>query len=150
MTRVIVAFAVLLPAAAGARIAFAAPQKQQQQQQAVPAAAEPPEEDASLKEKEYALNPLQAEKEFKIGLFYAKKGSWRAAAGRFEEASKWNPGLVEAYLKLADAAEKLNDRPRARQALEQFVETAAEDDKRLAGVKKRLAALPPAPAPPKP
>lgn len=147
MTRVILAFALLLLATPRGWCASPEPQKQQQQQVAP---VEPPEEDSSLKEKEYALNPVQAEKEFKIGLFYAKKGSWRAAAGRFEEAAKWNPGLVEAYLKLADAAEKLNDRPRARQALEQFVEAAPEDDKRVPAVKKRLAALPPSPPQPKP
>lgn len=121
----LLAFAGLLPA----------------QQQAPPAPAEPPEEDASLKEKEYTLNPLQAEKEYKIGLFYAKKGSWKAAAGRFEEATKWNPALADAYLKLADAADKLNAPDRARRALEQFLE-AAPDDKRAAAVKKRLAAYP--------
>lgn len=135
VTRVILAFSLL---------AIAGWAGQQVREKQPPAAAEPPEEDVSLhKDKEYALNPVQAEKEFKIGLFYAKKGSWRAAAGRFEEAAKWNPGYLEAFLKLADAAEKLNDRPRAKQALEQFLEAAPEDDRRVGAVKKRLAAIPP-------
>ena len=52
------------------------PTEQQQEQ-------EPPEEDASLKPKEYTFNPLQAEKEFRIGTYYFHKGSFKAAANRF-------------------------------------------------------------------
>lgn len=139
MTRVFLAFA----------LAVAGLTAQKPQQTLTP--VEPPEEDASLKEKtEYTLNPLQAEKEYKIGLFYAKKGSWRAAAGRFEEAAKWNPGLLDAYLKLADAATKLGDQARVKHALEQFVESAPDDDKRLPAVKKRLGGAAAAPPPAKP
>lgn len=78
----------------------AAPQK--------PTYQEPPEEDKSLsKQSEYSFNPLQATKEFRVGLFYWKKGSYKAAAGRFEEAVKWNPSFAEAYFRLAEAREKL-------------------------------------------
>jgi tetratricopeptide (TPR) repeat protein len=105
--------------------------------------ADPPEEDTgTFKEKEYTLNPVQAEKEFKIGLYYAKKKSWRAAAGRFDEAAKWNPSLAEAYFKKAEALEKLSETAKARQAWEQFLE-AAPDDKRSAEVQKKLKAAPP-------
>lgn len=73
-----------------------------------PTYQEPPEEDKSLsKEAEYSFNPLQATKEFRVGLFYWKKGSYKAAAGRFEEAVKWNPSFAEAYYRLAEAREKL-------------------------------------------
>jgi hypothetical protein len=37
---------------------------------------EPEEEDESLKPKEYSFNPLQAEKEVRVGNFYFKKGSY--------------------------------------------------------------------------
>ena len=50
----------------------------------------PPEEDKSIAVKEYAFNPLQAQKEIRTGNYYFKKGAFRAAAGRFEEATKWN------------------------------------------------------------
>jgi len=114
------------------------------QQPAAP--VEPPEEDASLKPaKEYALNPVQAEKEFKIGLFYAKKHSWRAAANRFEEATKWDPGYADAYCKRAEMLEKLGDKAKLREALQQFLE-AAPDDKRAPEMQKKLKALPPPPA----
>jgi tetratricopeptide (TPR) repeat protein len=69
---------------------------------------EPPEEDKSLsRETEYAFNPLQASKEYRVGQFYLKKGSLRAAAGRFEEATKWNPSFADAFLRLAETREKL-------------------------------------------
>lgn len=73
-----------------------------------PVYEEPPEEDESLTRKtEYSFNPLQAAQEFKVGEFYRKKGNHKAAAGRYLEATKWNPGLAEAYLKLGEAREKL-------------------------------------------
>jgi len=102
--------------------------------------AEPKEEDESLIPKEYAFNPLQAEKEFKVGAFYFRKGSYRAAAGRFLEATRWNPGYAEAYLRLAEAQEKLKDAKAARQAYAKFLELAP-DDKRGAEVRRRLQRL---------
>ena len=78
---------------------------------------EPPEEDKSPAEKqEYTLNPLQAAREMKIGNFYFRKGSFRAAARRFEEATKWDPNSVEAWMRLGDTQQKLGDEKAARQA----------------------------------
>lgn len=98
---------------------------------------EPPEEDEALVVKEYSFNPLQAEKELKIGNFYFKKGRYKAAARRFEEATKWNPGGAEAYLRLGAARERLNDSKGAREAFAKFVELVP-DDKRAPEIKKRL------------
>lgn len=98
----------------------------------------PPEEDESLQPKaEYEFNPLQAEKDVRIGNFYFRKGSYAAAAGRFREATKWNPKFAEAYLRLGDAEEKRKDRKAARQAWAKFVELAP-DDKRAPEIKKKL------------
>ena len=47
----------------------------------------PPEEDTSITVPVYGFNPLQAQKEIRTGNYYFKKGSYRAAAGRFEEAT---------------------------------------------------------------
>ena len=102
-----------------------------------PEPVEPPEEDASLKVKEYSLNPVQAEKEYKVGLFYAKKKSWRAAANRFDEAVKWNPGYAGAHYKLAEMLENLGEKDRAVEAWKQFLE-AAPDDKRAPSVQRKL------------
>ena len=107
-------------------------------QQSAPKEQNPPEEDETLQpKKEYAFNPLQAEKEVKIGDFYFKKGSFKAAANRFLEATKWNPGFAEAYFRLGEAEEKLRDRKAAHQAWAKFLEVAP-DDKRAPEVKKKL------------
>src|ERR1041385_2302449 len=75
----------------------------------------PPEEDTSTAvNKEYAFNPLQAKKEIMIGDQYFKKGSFRAAAGRYSEATKWNSGEPEAWFKLGEAEEKLKDAKAAK------------------------------------
>ena len=69
----------------------------------------PKEEDENLSAKEYSFNPLQAEKEVRVGEYYFKKGSYRAAALRFREATKWNQGYGEAWLRLGETAEKQKD-----------------------------------------
>jgi tetratricopeptide (TPR) repeat protein len=86
-----------------------------------PPVIEPEEEDESLKPKEYTLNPLQAEDEIRIGNFYAKKGSNKAAARRYEEATRWNPASAEAFLKLGEMREKLSDWKSAKAAYEKYL-----------------------------
>jgi tetratricopeptide (TPR) repeat protein len=105
-----------------------------------PPEQEPPEEDESLKPKEYSLNPLQADKEIYVGNFYFKRGNYKGAAARFEEATRWHPGSAEAWMRLGDARDKLNDPAAAREAYEKFLEVAP-DHKRAKDVKKKLAAL---------
>lgn len=101
-----------------------------------PAVQEPPEEDESLKPQEYAFNPLQAEKELKIGKFYYKKTSYKAALRRFEEATKWNPSLAEAWLRIAETRVKLHDKG-ARDAYRKFLELEPQG-KQAAEVRKKL------------
>ena len=119
--------------------ATVAPALDKDKKQAAPAQQEevPPEEDEGLAPKVYTFNPLQADKEIRIGGFYFKKGSYKAAARRFEEATKWNPGLADAYLKWGEALEKLRNKPGAREAYTKFVELAP-DDKRAPEIKKKL------------
>ena len=113
---------------------FAAPQPPAQPP------VEPPEEDASYVKKEYSFNPLQAQKEVKIGQFYLKKGAWKAAALRFEEALKWNPADAAPWLLLGDARAKLKDARAAREAYAKYLELAP-DAKDAPSVKKRMDAL---------
>jgi len=119
------------------------PAQQKPAEQKEPASQEqaPPEEDESQKPKEYSFNPLQAEHEVRIGNFYFHKGKYRAAEQRFREATRWNPNLAEAYVRLGEAAEKEKDWNAAREAYEKFVELAAED-KRSAEIRKKIAKLP--------
>ena len=107
------------------------------QQKTAPKPQEPAEEDESLTVKEYSFNPLQAEKEVKIGAYYFKKGSYRAAALRFREATQWNPGDSDAWLRLAEASEKLKDAKAAREAYAKYLEVAP-DARNAAEVRKKL------------
>jgi len=100
----------------------------------------PKEEDTTLGEKEYAFNPLQAEKEIRVGDFYFKKGKYRAAAERFREATKWNAGSAEAWLRLGDAATKQKDPQTAKEAYSKYLELAA-DAKNAPEIRKKLEKL---------
>ncbi len=109
--------------------------QQEKPQQTPP--QEPPEEDATDRPKEYALNPLQAVKEFNIGNYYLKKGSLKAAAGRYEEATRWNPTFGDAYLKWAEVLERLRQQDKARDVYGKFLEMAP-DHKRAVEIKRKL------------
>ena len=106
-------------------------------QKPAPQEQEPPEEDESVKKKEYAFNPLQASKEVQIGNFYFKKGSYRAAAQRFREATQWNAGLAEAWLRLGEAQEKLKNPKAAREAYAKYLELDP-DGKNAAEIRKKI------------
>ena len=97
----------------------------------------PPEENKAIAVKEYAFNPLQALKEIRTGNYYFKKGAFRAAAGRFEEAIKWNSGEPEAWLRLGEAEEKLKDPKAAHTAYAKYLELAS-DAKNADEIRKKL------------
>ena len=103
-----------------------------------PAAIEPPEEDVNTERvKEYTFNPLQAAKEIKIGAFYFKKGAHKAALARFEEAVKWDPASADAWVRIAEAREKLGDRAGARAAYQKILELQP-DGKQAESIRKKL------------
>jgi len=107
-----------------------------------PPVQEPPEEDVSIDPKtEYVLNPLQAEKEIRIGNYYFKKGSNKAAARRYEEAVKWDPNSAEGWYKLGEAQGKLGNAKAQRDAWTKYLELEP-DGKFVAVVKKRLSHKP--------
>ena len=108
--------------------------------QSQPKEAEPPEEDESAKPKEYAFNPLQAEKEVTVGNFYMKKGSYSAAVARYTEATRWNPTLAEAYLRLGEAEEKFRNPKAAKEAYSKYLQLSP-DAKNAAEIKKKLAKM---------
>ncbi len=88
-----------------------------------------PEEDEDLvQETDYAFNPIQAEKEVRVGDFYWKKKSYVAAAGRYREATLWNPRWAEAYWKLALAEQKV-------------AETTSSDSEREVSLEQSIDAL---------
>ncbi len=102
---------------------------------------EPPEEDESLAPKVYALNPVQAKKEIVAGDYYFKKPNYSAAAKRYLEATRWDPGSAEAFRKLGDAREKLREYGPAREAYLKYIELA-EDPKEKDAATKKMAKWP--------
>lgn len=59
-------------------------------------------------------------------MFYWHKGSYRAAAARFVEATRWNPGWQEAYLKLGETQAKLKHKEDAKKTLAKVVQLDPE------------------------
>ena len=99
---------------------------------------EPPEEDEALQPKVYALNPVQAKKEIVVGDQYLKKANYNAAVRRYLEATRWDPGSAEAFLKLGAAYEKRREYGPAREAYSKFLELG-EDPKEKDAVRKKMA-----------
>ena len=100
----------------------------------------PPDEDAVTAPKEYVFNPVQSKREVEVGLQYFHKGNFKAAANRFTEATKWNDGNAEAWLRLAEAEEKEKNVKGEREALAKYLQLAPEA-KNAAELKKKLAKL---------
>ncbi len=97
----------------------------------------PPEEDKAKVQQVYSFNPLQSKKEVTVGELYLKKGDFKAAAGRFREATKWNDGNAEAWLRLGDAEDKMKDAKAAQEAWEKYLQLAP-DAKNAAEVRRKL------------
>ena len=115
--------------------------KKQRSQPAASGQQEVPlEEDTSLAVKEYAFNPLQAQKELQIGNFYFKTGKYRSAALRFREATKWNDGYSDAWLRLGETEEKLKDPKAAKEAYTRYL-ALASDAKNASEIRKKLQKL---------
>jgi tetratricopeptide (TPR) repeat protein len=100
----------------------------------------PPEEDKAKIQEEYSFNPLKSKKDVTVGEFYFKKSDFKAAAGRFREATRWNDGNAEAWLRLGDAEDKMHDAKAAREAWEKYLQLAP-DAKNSAEVRKKLEKL---------
>jgi tetratricopeptide (TPR) repeat protein len=100
----------------------------------------PPEEDKAKIPEEYSFNPLKSKKDVTVGEFYFKKSDFKAAAGRFREATKWNDGNAEAWLRLGDAEDRMHDAKAAREAWEKYLQLAP-DAKNAAEVRKKLEKL---------
>jgi tetratricopeptide (TPR) repeat protein len=100
----------------------------------------PPEEDKAKTQEEYSFNPLKSKKDVTVGEFYFKKNDFKAAAGRFREATKWNDGNAEAWLRLGDAQDKMHDAKAAREAWEKYLQLAP-DAKNAVEVRKKIEKL---------
>jgi tetratricopeptide (TPR) repeat protein len=119
-----------------------AQKKQQPTTQQPPDETNPPEEDASVAPKVYTFDPLEAQRCIGIGNFYMHKGSkgYRAALGRYEDATKYDPNSAEAFFKVGEVEEKLNNKDAAKIAFQKVVKLAP-DSKFAKDAKKKLANL---------
>jgi|SRR5690349_17522851 tetratricopeptide (TPR) repeat protein len=111
--------------------------KKQRPQATSPKEEVPPEEDTGLATEEYSFNPLQAEKDVRVGNFYLKQGKLRSAEGRYRSATRWNDGYAEAWLRLGMIEEKLKDPKAAREAYAKYLEVAS-DAKNAGEIRKKL------------
>ena len=100
----------------------------------------PPEEDTSVVKQEYSFNPVRSRRDVEVGNFYFKKGDWKAAAGRFKEATLWNEGNAEAWLRWGETEEKRGVASAAKGAYEKYL-AIAPDAKNAAEIKRRLEKL---------
>ena len=84
-----------------------------------------------------------AEHEWYVAGFYAKRRHWAGAAGRYETLVRKFPGTpheVDALLALADVYVRMEDRFKARQALQEII-VKHPDDPRKARAEQLLAEL---------
>ncbi|MFL6353041.1 MAG: tetratricopeptide repeat protein [Bryobacteraceae bacterium] len=100
----------------------------------------PPEEDSSVAPKVYPLNPLESERNIKVGNFYMRQRTqrgYRAALGRFEDATRYNPNSAEAFFRLGEAQEKLKNKDGAKAAFEKVLQLVP-DSKLAHAAKKKI------------
>lgn len=105
-----------------------------------PEEANPPEEDESVKPRTYAFDPLEAQRNINVGNFYMHQGTergYRAAVGRYEDATKYNPNSAEAFFKLGEAEAKLKNKDAATAAFRRVLQLAP-DSKFARQAKKKL------------
>ena len=98
------------------------------------------EDEDQLVKKEYVFNPLIAKKELKVGNFYTKKGNHRAAAARYLEATRWDPGYSHAYWRLGRSHEKLKKIDGAITAYQTYLKLTP-DGKHANEVRNKIAEL---------
>lgn len=100
----------------------------------------PPEEDKTNAPEVFSFNPVESNRAVIAGNYYFKKGNYTAAAGRYRDATKWNDGNAEAWMKLGESEEKRSNAKGAREAYEKYIELSP-DAKNVSEIRKRIAKL---------
>ena len=107
-------------------------------EQNIPDEAMPPEEDESVAPEKFSLDPLESDRNIKVGNYYWHKGKYRAALGRYERATKYNPSSAEAFFKVGETEEKLKNKDAAKIAFQRVIQIAP-DSKLAQEARKKLA-----------
>ncbi len=105
--------------------------------QQVPDETTLPEEDETVAPEKFVLNPLESDRNVRVGNYYWHKGKFRAALKRYEWATKYNPSSAEAFFKVGEAEEKLKNTGAARLAFQKVMDLAP-DSKLAHEAKKKL------------
>src|SRR5262245_62368329 len=82
--------------------------------------AEGKDEADATKPKDY--NPLEAERNFKIGDFYLKRKNYPAAIQRYRDAVDYQPNLIKAYDALGRTYEKTGEVDKAKEVYREFIQ----------------------------
>jgi tetratricopeptide (TPR) repeat protein len=102
--------------------------------------AVPAEEDKSFLSEEHSFNPLQSQKSVEVGDHYLRNGKIQGAIYRYQDATLWNDGNAEAWLRLAKAQEKMKDTKAAKDAYRKYLELSP-DAKDAAAIRKKLQSM---------
>jgi tetratricopeptide (TPR) repeat protein len=102
--------------------------------------AVPAEEDKSFLSEEHSFNPLQSQKSVEVGDHYLRNGKLQGAIYRYQDATLWNDGNAEAWLKLGKAEEKMKDAKAAKDSYTKYL-ALSPDAKDAGAVRKKLASL---------
>jgi tetratricopeptide (TPR) repeat protein len=100
----------------------------------------PPEEDKSFLSEAHSFNPLQSQKSVEVGDHYFRNGKLQGAIYRYQDATLWNDGNADAWLKLGKAEEKAKDTEAAKKAYTKYLELAP-DAKDAAAIRKKLQSM---------
>jgi tetratricopeptide (TPR) repeat protein len=100
----------------------------------------PAEEDKSFLSEVHSFNPLQSQKSVEVGDHYFRNGKFQGAAYRYQDATLWNDGNAEAWLKLGKVEEKLKEKKAAKDAYSKYLELSP-DAKESAAVRKKLQSM---------
>jgi Tfp pilus assembly protein PilF len=91
-------------------------------------------------QEEATFNPLRAEKDIEVGLFYLKKKNYDAAIERFKDAILNKPNFARAHLLLGETYEKKGDKKEAVTWYQKYLEILPTADN-VPDIKKRIEKL---------
>jgi tetratricopeptide (TPR) repeat protein len=102
--------------------------------------AMPAEEDKSFLSEAHSFNPLQSQKSVEVGDHYLRNGKLQGAIYRYQDATLWNDGNAEAWLKLGKAQEKMKDTKASKDAYAKYLELSP-DSKEAGAIRKKLQSM---------
>jgi TolA-binding protein len=83
------------------------------------------------------LNPLESERNIKVGNQYWNKKKYRAALSRYQDATRYNPSSAEAFFKVGEAEQKLKNKDAAKAAFQKVIDLAPDSKLAEEAKKKR-------------